>query len=152
MFGSVMRMGVCWLLLLSCAVSTMVTADAAVIDNQSWNELERLDVCSRVDSPAVGDTCALCPGAIVGVSVWRCCHDPRTFEACTSAVDNMLDDRDKRKTNYFLGKKRSVKYFLGKRSFGNDGNYDRQQVAQELAYGRQQHVSRPDKRVKYFLG
>jgi len=38
-------MGVCrLLLLLACVVSSMTTSDAAVMDEQSWNELERVHV------------------------------------------------------------------------------------------------------------
>ena len=154
----VMKVAICRLVLLSCVVSTMMAADAAVIDDRSWLELERLDVCSDVDNPSVAETCTLCPAALTGVSVWRCCHDPRAFADCTAAVDNTLE-ADKRKTKYFLGKKRGVKYFLGKRSFVDRGNYaalqpiyDRQQLAQEYAFKRPQHSGAVDKRVKYFLG
>jgi len=144
-------MGVGRLVLLGCVISTVMTADSAVIDDQSWNELERFDVCSEVDYP---ETCALCPAAIPRVSVWRCCHDPRAFEECTAAVGNTLEDSgyDKRKTKYFLGKKRGVKYFLGKRSLGaRQPFFDHLQQARESAF-RRQHARVPDKRVKYFLG
>jgi len=155
-FDSAMTMGVCRLVLLSCVVSTMMTADAAVIDDQAWNELELLDVCSGGE--LVSDTCALCPAVLPGVSMWRCCHDPRAFGECTVAVDNTAEDSDtsvdKRKTKFFLGKKRGVKYFLGKRSLGDGAAmqpiYDRQHLA--LALSRPQHTGVPDKRVKYFLG
>jgi len=141
------------LLLLSCVVS-MISA-AVMADDQSWRELERLDVCSDVENPSVGETCILCPTVLQGVSVWRCCHDPIALEDCAAAVDTTLGDSgnavDKRRTKYFLGKKRGVKYFLGKRSIVHDASmppfYNRQQASR-----RPQQASSPDKRVKYFLG
>lgn len=147
-------MAVCLLMLLSCIVSTTLTADAAVISDQSWNELERLDVCPEIDSPSVAETCSLCPAALPGVSVWRCCHDPRAFEDCSAAVDATLENAvDKRRTKYFLGKKRGVKYFLGKRSPLGEALqplYSREWLARELQRPREDGVI--DKRVKYFLG
>lgn len=126
------------MVLLACVVSLMTASDSAVIDEQSWNDLERLDVCSAVDNPSVVETCSLCPAALPGVSVWRCCHDPRAFADCAAAVDRSLagDDAsvDKRRTKFFLGKKRGTKFFLGKRSFD------------------EQAPPAADKRVKYFLG
>jgi len=139
----------------------VVSTYAAVIDDQMWSELERLDVCSEgIDHPAVGDTCVLCPAALSGVSMWRCCHDPRAFQDCTAALgDSPLDAPDKRKTKFFIGKKRATKFFLGKRSFGDRGNYasmqpfyDRSHLSQEFAFRRPQHSGTLDKRVKFFLG
>jgi len=144
-FDSVMTMmDVGRLVLLACVLSTMTTSDAAVIDDQSWNELERLDVCSGVDNSVV-ERCSLCPSAVPGMSIWRCCHDPRAFDACAAAVDRTLvNAADKRKTKFFLGRKRGTKFFLGKRSFGDGGNY----ASTEPLYDS----SQPDKRAKYFLG
>jgi len=155
-----MAMGVRHVMLLGCIVSTMMTADAAVIDDEPWKGLEHLDICLDVDSPSAGQTCTLCPAVLTGVSVWRCCHDPRVLEDCADAVDSALEDSDneveKRRTKYFLGKKRGVKYFLGKRDSGNYAPlppfFDRQHLAQELAFRRSQHSGVPEKRVKYFLG
>ena len=133
----------------------MITTDAAVASDQTWNEQEHLDICSDVDDPSAGDTCTLCPALLSGVSGWDCCHDPRVFDDCTTAVANTLEDSDnaadKRRTKYFLGKKRGVKYFLGKRS-RMPPYYDRQLLAQELGLRRPQNNGGPDKRVKYFLG
>jgi len=142
MMMMMMMMAVCRLVLLSCIASSMLATDAAVVDDQSWTALERLDACSDAESPSVGDTCALCPAALPGVSMWRCCHDPRVFDDCAAAVDSA----DKRGTKYFLGKKRGVKYFLGKRSFGGDrGGY----AALQPSNSQNGAV---DKRIKYFLG
>jgi len=151
-FASLMMVGVWRLLLLTCVVSTMTTTNAAVVDDEPWNGLEHVDICSDVDYPSAGETCTLCPAALSGVSIWRCCHDPRVFEDCTAAVDSQLEASDsaaeKRRTKYFLGKKRAVKYFLGRRS--SDNYFDRQHLAEALAMRRQR--AQPDKRVKYFLG
>jgi len=147
-------------MLLGCIVTTMITADAAVAGDQSWNGQEHLDICSDVDDPSAGDTCTVCPALLDGVSVWGCCHDPRVFDDCTTAVASTLEvsdnAADKRRTKYFLGKKRGVKYFLGKRAMGDPARmppyYDRQLLAQELGFRRPQHAGVPEKRVKYFLG
>jgi len=140
-----MMTGVVHLLMVVAVVSTMTVTQWSV-DAQSWRELERLDVCSSVDNPSVAETCSLCPAALPGVSVWRCCHDPRAFDSCAAAVDQAVADQedsggvDKRRTKFFLGKKSGTKFFLGRRSLGDaTGNYDRSQAA-------------ADKRVKYFLG
>lgn len=101
----------------------------------------------------------LLTGHVSGVSVWRCCHDARVFTDCVTAVDIALTDTasgtaDKRRTKYFLGRKRGgVKYFLGKRG-GSASLVDRgaPQLTKDLHASRRDTEEAANKRVKYFLG